>query len=44
LNFVWQTGSAAIVVLAALAVTVSLGLIGTLAALNQKPARILRTL
>jgi putative ABC transport system permease protein len=44
LNFVWQAGSAAIVVLAALAVTVSLGLIGTLAALNQKPARILRTL
>ena len=44
LSFVWQAGSAAIVVAAALIVTVSLGLIGTLLALNQKPATVLRNL
>ncbi|MES2750162.1 MAG: FtsX-like permease family protein [Pseudomonadota bacterium] len=44
LGFVWQAGSAAIVVLSALAVTVGLGLAGTLLALNQKPATVLRNL
>ena len=44
LSFVWQAGSAALVVLAALAVTVGLGLAGTLLALNQKPASVLRNL
>ncbi|WP_424628957.1 ABC transporter permease [Bradyrhizobium sp. SYSU BS000235] len=44
LSFVWQAGSAAIVVVAALAVTVGLGLAGTLLALNQKPATVLRNL
>ncbi|CAN5149574.1 FtsX-like permease family protein [soil metagenome] len=44
LSFVWQAGSAAFVVLAALAVTVGLGLAGTLLALNQKPATVLRNL
>ncbi|MBB5053376.1 putative ABC transport system permease protein [Afipia massiliensis] len=44
LGFVWQAGSAALVVLAALAVTVGLGLAGTLLALNQKPATVLRNL
>jgi putative ABC transport system permease protein len=44
LSFVWQAGSAAVVVLAALAVTVGLGLAGTLLALNQKPASVLRNL
>ncbi len=44
LTFVWQAGSAAAVVLVALAVTVGLGLIGTLVALNQKPATVLRNL
>src|SRR6201996_3161945 len=44
LSFVWQAGSAATVVLAALVVTVGLGLIGTLLALNQKPASVLRNL
>jgi putative ABC transport system permease protein len=44
LSFVWQAGSAAIVVMAALAVTVGLGLAGTLLALNQKPATVLRNL
>jgi putative ABC transport system permease protein len=44
LGFVWQAGSAALVVLAALAVTVGLGLAGTLLALNQKPAAVLRNL
>ncbi|HEX7882787.1 MAG TPA: FtsX-like permease family protein [Afipia sp.] len=44
LGFVWQAGSAALVVLAALAVTVGLGLAGTLLALNQKPASVLRNL
>lgn len=44
LSFVWQAGSAAIVVVAALAVTVGLGLAGTLLALNQKPATVLRGL
>ncbi len=44
LSFVWQAGSAAVVVAAALAVTVGIGLAGTLAALNRKPASVLRTL
>jgi putative ABC transport system permease protein len=44
LSFVWQAGSAAAVVVAALIVTVGLGLAGTLLALNQKPATVLRNL
>lgn len=44
LSFVWQAGSATLVVAAALIVTVGLGLIGTLLALNQKPATVLRNL
>jgi len=44
LSFVWQAGSAAAVVAAALFVTVGLGLVGTLLALNQKPAAVLRNL
>jgi putative ABC transport system permease protein len=44
LSFVWQAGSAAGVVAAALVVTVGLGLAGTLLALNQKPAVVLRNL
>ncbi|WP_022723282.1 ABC transporter permease [Rhodopseudomonas sp. B29] len=44
LGFVWQAASAAGVVLAALLVTVGLGLIGTVLALNQKPAAVLRNL
>src|SRR5215470_17954388 len=44
LSYVWQAGSAAGVVAAALVVTVGLGLAGTLLALNQKPATVLRNL
>jgi putative ABC transport system permease protein len=44
LSFVWQAGSATGVVIAALIVTVGLGLAGTLLALNQKPASVLRNL
>jgi len=44
LSFVWQAGSAGAVVAAALIVTVGLGLAGTLLALNQKPATVLRNL
>ncbi len=44
LSFIWQAGSAAGVVAAALVVTVGLGLAGTLLALNQKPASVLRSL
>jgi putative ABC transport system permease protein len=44
LSFIWQAGSAASVVAAALIVTVGLGLAGTLLALNQKPAGVLRNL
>lgn len=44
LSFAWQAGSAAGVVAAALLVTVGLGLVGTLLALNQKPASVLRNL
>ena len=44
LSFVWQVGSAASVVVAALVVTVGLGLAGTLLALNKKPATVLRNL
>jgi len=44
LSFIWQAGSAAGVVAAALTATVGLGLAGTLLALNQKPATVLRNL
>ncbi|HEY0233716.1 MAG TPA: FtsX-like permease family protein, partial [Afipia sp.] len=44
LSFVWETRSAALVVLTALLVTIGLGLIGTLLALHQKPAAVLRNL
>jgi putative ABC transport system permease protein len=44
LSFIWQAGSAAFVVAAALIVTVGLGLAGTLLALSQKPATVLRNL
>jgi putative ABC transport system permease protein len=44
LSFIWQATSAAGVVAAALLVTVGLGLAGTLLALNQKPATVLRNL
>jgi putative ABC transport system permease protein len=44
LSFIWQAGSAALVVAAALIVTVGLGLVGTMLALNQKPASVLRNL
>jgi putative ABC transport system permease protein len=44
LSFIWQAGSAVGVVAAALVVTVGLGLAGTLLALNQKPAAVLRNL
>ncbi len=44
LTFVWQATSAVAVVLAALVVSVGLGLIGTWFALSQKPAPILRNL
>jgi putative ABC transport system permease protein len=44
LSFVWEAGSAAAVVVSALIVTVGLGLAGTLLALNQKPATVLRNL
>ena len=44
LSFVWQAGSAVGVVGSALLVTVGLGLAGTLLALNQKPAAVLRNL
>lgn len=44
LSFIWEGGSAALVVLIALAVTIGLGLAGTLLALHQKPAAVLRNL
>ena len=44
LSFAWQVGSATAVVIAALVVTIGLGLAGTLLALNQKPASVLRNL
>ena len=44
LSFIWQAGSAATVVIAALVVTVGLGLVGTLVALNRKPTTVLRNL
>jgi putative ABC transport system permease protein len=44
LSFIWQAGSATGVVASALIVTVGLGLAGTLLALNQKPATVLRNL
>jgi putative ABC transport system permease protein len=42
LGFAWQAAGAAAVVAAALLVTVGLGLVGTLLALSQKPASVLR--
>jgi putative ABC transport system permease protein len=42
LGFAWQAAGAAAVVAAALLVTVGLGLAGTLLALSQKPASVLR--
>jgi putative ABC transport system permease protein len=44
LSFAWQAGSAIAVVAGSLLVTVGLGLAGTLLALNQKPAAVLRNL
>lgn len=44
LSFVWDGMSAAAVVAGALAVTIGLGLVGTLIALSQKPAPVLRNL
>ncbi len=44
LSFVWDGGSATAVVAGALAVTIGLGLVGTLIALSQKPAPVLRNL
>ncbi|MBB5045540.1 putative ABC transport system permease protein [Rhodopseudomonas rhenobacensis] len=44
LSYVWQAGSALAVVVAALLVTVGIGLAGTWLALNQKPATVLRNL
>jgi putative ABC transport system permease protein len=44
LSFVWLPQPALAAALAALALTVSLGLIGTFTALGQKPARVLRHL
>jgi len=44
LTFQWQAGYAGAVVVCAVIVTVCLGLAGTLLALNQKPAAVLRNL
>ena len=44
LPFVWQGAPAAMAALAALAVTLVFGLIGTFTALNRKPAPVLRNL
>ncbi|MGB3274327.1 MAG: FtsX-like permease family protein, partial [Xanthobacteraceae bacterium] len=44
LGFVWEAGTAGSVAALALAVTVLLGLLGTLSALNNKPAAVLRNL
>lgn len=44
LSYSWQAGSAAGVVASALVVMLGLGLAGTLLALNQKPATVLRNL
>jgi putative ABC transport system permease protein len=44
LSFAWDGASAAAVLVGALAVTIGLGLIGTLLALGQKPAPVLRNL
>jgi putative ABC transport system permease protein len=43
-SFVWLPGPAAMAALAALAVTLAFGLIGTFTALGQKPAPVLRNL
>jgi putative ABC transport system permease protein len=42
--FVWVAGEAALAALAALVVTVGLGLAGTFSALGRKPAEVLRNL
>jgi putative ABC transport system permease protein len=44
MNFEWLPGPALAVALLAMALTVGLGLLGTWAALSQKPARVLRHL
>ena len=44
LDFVWLSGPAVLVALAALALAVTLGLIGTFTALSHKPGPVLRTL
>jgi putative ABC transport system permease protein len=44
LNFIWLPGPAAFAALAALALTIGFGLIGTFTALGQKPAPVLRHL
>jgi len=44
LRFAWQPVPALLAALAALLVTVLLGLVGTLRALGQKPAPVLRNL
>ncbi len=44
LPFTWQPGASLLAALAAIAVTVAFGLIGTFAALGQKPAPVLRNL
>jgi putative ABC transport system permease protein len=44
LGFVWEAGTAAVVAALALTVAVLLGVLGTLSALNQKPAAVLRNL
>ena len=44
LKFIWLPGPAALAALAALALTIVFGLIGTFTALGQKPARVLRHL
>ncbi len=44
LSFVWLPGPSLMVAVAAVAVTVMLGLIGTFTALGQNPAPVLRNL
>ncbi len=44
LNFVWLPGPAALAALGAMILTVAFGLVGTFAALGQKPAPVLRNL
>jgi putative ABC transport system permease protein len=42
--FIWEAGQAGVAALAALGVTLTLGLLGTFAALGRKPAEVLRNL